>query len=173
MSIGKKLDIGCGRNKDPQFTGIDIHHWPGVDVVWDLEKFPWPLEDNTFSYIKAIHVVEHINDQVGFFREIHRVAANNAIVHLETPHFSSRDSWADPTHVRHMSLFFTDQMTGNGYLVDTTGQFELVNRRVNFGSLLGSMRARLISRFMGYEKWERSAFKMPARNIYIDLKVIK
>ena len=168
-----KLDIGCGRSKDSEFTGIDIYDWPGVDIVWDLEKFPWPIEDNSFNYIKAIHVVEHINDQVGFFREIHRIAADNAIVHLETPHFSSRDSWADPTHVRHMSLFFTDQMTANGYLVDTTGEFELISRRVNFGSLLGSMHARFISKLMGYEKWERSAFKMPARNIYIDLKVIK
>ena len=75
--------------------------------------------------------------------------------------------------MRHMSLFFTDQMTGNGYLVDATGEFELVGRRVNFGPLLGSLRARLISKFIGYEKWERSAFRMPARNIYIDLKVIK
>ncbi len=43
----------------------------------------------------------------------------------------------------------------------------------NVGSLFGSMRARFISKFMGFEKWERSAFKMPARNIYIDLRVIK
>ncbi|UCB53861.1 MAG: hypothetical protein JSW45_07775 [Thiotrichales bacterium] len=147
-----KLDIGCGRAKDPQFTGIDIHDWPGVGVVWDLEKFPWQIENNTFSYNRTIHVVEHINDQAGFFREIHRLAADNAAVHLETPHFSSRDSWADPTHVRHMSLFFTDQMTGGGYLVDATGEFELVSRRVNFGSLFGSMRARFVSKFMGYDK---------------------
>jgi hypothetical protein len=118
-------------------------------------------------------VVEHISDQVGFFREIHRVAKNGAVVHLETPHFSSSNSWADPTHVRHFSLFFTDPMCGDGYLVDATGRFELLNRRVNFGPLLGSMRARLISRLMGYEKWERSAFRLPARNIFIDLKVVK
>ncbi len=119
------------------------------------------------------HVVEHINDQIGFFREIHRIAKKDAIVHLETPHYSSRNSWADPTHVRHMSLFFTDQMTNDGYLIDTTGEFELVSRRVNFGALFGSMRARFVAKFMGLEKWERSAFKMPARNIYIDLKVVK
>jgi hypothetical protein len=63
----EKLDIGCGRDKDPEFFGIDITDWPGVDLAWDMEKFPWPIEDNSFSYIKAIHVVEHINDQVVFF----------------------------------------------------------------------------------------------------------
>lgn len=64
-------------------------------------------------------------------------------------------------------------MTNDGYLIGATGEFELVSRRVNFGALFGSMRARFVSKFMGYEKWERSAFKMPARNIYIDLKVVK
>ena len=59
--MSEKLDIGCGRDKDPEFFGIDINDWPGVDLAWDLEKFPWPIEDNSFSYIKAIHVVEHIN----------------------------------------------------------------------------------------------------------------
>jgi hypothetical protein len=118
-------------------------------------------------------VVEHINDQVGFFREIHRIAKRDAVVHLETPHFTSSNSWADPTHVRHFSLFFTDQMCGSGYLADTTGKFELIRRRVNFGPLIGSIRARLTVMLFGHAKWERSAFKMPARNIYIDLRVLK
>lgn len=169
----RKLDIGCGRVKDPDYFGIDIIEAPGVDLVWDMENFPWPIEDNSFDYVKVIHVVEHINDQVGFFREIHRVAAKDAVIHLETPHFSSSNSWADPTHVRHFSLFFTDPMCGDGYLADATGKFELIKRRVNFGSLLGSMRARLVTALFGAERWERSAFKMPARNIYIDIKVIK
>ncbi len=171
--MNRKLDIGCGKSKDPAFTGIDIFDWPGVDIVWNLEKFPWPIEDGSFDYIKINHVVEHINDQVGFFHEIHRIADDGALVHLETPHFSSSNSWADPTHVRHFSLFFTDSMMKNGYLIDATGEFELISRRVNFGAVIGSMRARVISAFMGYEKWERYAFNMPARNIYIDLRVVK
>lgn len=88
----RKLDVGCGRLKDPEFTGIDINDWPGVDIVWDLEKFPWPIDDNTFDYIKVIHVVEHISDQIGFFHEIHRIAKKDAAVHIETPHYSSRNS---------------------------------------------------------------------------------
>ena len=169
----RKLDVGCGGIKDPEYTGIDMTDWPCVDIVWDLESFPWPIDDNSFDYIKVIHVIEHINDQIGFFKEIHRVASNNAIVHLETPHFSSSDSWADLTHVRHMSLFFTNPIMGDGYLSGVTGRYELINRRVNFGPLLGSMRARLISKLFGYKKWERLAFRYPAKNIYIDLQVMK
>lgn len=169
----RKLDVGCGRNKMQDAVGIDIYEFPGVDVVHDLEQFPWPFESDAFDYIKITHVIEHINDQVGFFKEIHRIAARDAIIHLETPHFSSRDSWADPTHVRHMSLFFTDPFCGDNYLGHITGKYALVSRRVNFGSIIGSFRARLTVKLFGYEKWERKAFKMPARNIYVDLKVIK
>jgi len=171
--MSRKLDVGCGKNKDQSFTGIDLFGWPGVDIVWDLEKFPWPVEDNSYDYIRINHVIEHINDQVGFFSEIHRIASHNATVHIETPHFSSSNSWADLTHVRHLSLFFTDAITGNGYLGDRTGKYQLISRRVNFGAVLGSMRARLIAGLFGYEKWERYAFNMPARNIYIDLQVVK
>jgi len=169
----RKLDVGCGSNHDPEFIGIDIIDGDGVDVVWDLEKHPWPFEDNSFDYIKAFHIIEHINDQVGFFKEVHRVAANNAILHIETPHFSSNNSWADPTHVKHFSVLFTNPIVKGGYLSDTVGCYELVSRRLSFGALFGSIKARLISKLFGYERWERKAFKMPARNIFIDLKVIK
>lgn len=169
----RKLDVGCGSNKLENYIGIDALDIDGVDVVWDLEEFPWPFEDSSFDYIKAFHIIEHINNQVGFFREIHRVAANGAIVHIETPHFSSSNSWADPTHVKHFSVLFTDPVTKGGYLSDAVGEYELVSRRVSFGAVFGSIRARLISKFFGYAQWEKKAFTMPARNIFIDLKVVK
>jgi SAM-dependent methyltransferase len=169
----RKLDIGGGRGKQDGYIGIDILDYDGVDIVWNLENFPWPLEDNSFDYIKAFHIVEHINDMGAFFKEIHRIASNKAILSISTPHFSSRNSWIDPTHVKHLSLFFTDHFTREGSLSEGEVCFELVSRRVSFGHLIGSMRARFISKLFGYERWERNAFKMPAQNIYIDLKVIK
>lgn len=72
----RKLDIGCGKFKDPEFTGMDINDWPGVDIVWDLEKFPWPIEDNTFEYIMVNHVVEHINGNFSITR------GNPKIIHF-------------------------------------------------------------------------------------------
>jgi len=169
----RKLNIGCGTDKQEGFIGIDILDLDGVDIVWNLEKFPWPLEDNSFDYIKACHIVEHINDLVGFFREILRIASNDAILRIETPHFSSSNSWADPTHVKHLSLFFTDPFTRGTYLTEAKIRFELVSRRVSFGHLIGSMKARLISKLFGYKRWEKNAFRMPACNIYIVLKVVK
>ena len=70
----RKLDIGCGRGKPDGYIGIDMLDFDGVDIVWNLENFPWPLEDNSFDYIRAFHIVEHVNDLVGLFKEVHRIA---------------------------------------------------------------------------------------------------
>lgn len=171
--MAEGLDVGCGRAKAEGYLGMDGIPFPGVDVVWNLEDVPWPFEADRFDRIRVIHVVEHVENQTGFFKELHRVARDGAIVHLETPHFSSRDSWADPTHVRHFSAFFADPMTGDGYLTAVTGRFEVVSRRVNFGSFFRSWRARLVVALSGYEAWERNAFRMPGLNVHLDLKVIK
>ncbi len=58
---GIKLDIGSGDNKNEGFVGIDILPFNGVDIVHDLEKFPWPLPDECTSLAVASHLLEHIN----------------------------------------------------------------------------------------------------------------
>jgi hypothetical protein len=50
----KSLDIGCGKSKTSGCIGIDRVTLPGVDVVHDLDQFPWPFPDDEFSIIYAI-----------------------------------------------------------------------------------------------------------------------
>ena len=58
---GIKLDIGCGTRKQDGFVGMDIRKAPGVDIVQNLERFPWSLPDKSVSVATASHVLEHIN----------------------------------------------------------------------------------------------------------------
>jgi len=58
---GVKIDIGCGANKIPSFVGVDIRPLPGVDIVADLEKYPWPIPSEVASLVSCSHVLEHIN----------------------------------------------------------------------------------------------------------------
>lgn len=59
-AAGIRLDIGCGRNKQPGWIGMDFQPLDGVDIVWDLTKFPWPLESDSVLVAQASHVLEHI-----------------------------------------------------------------------------------------------------------------
>lgn len=100
---GIRLDIGCGQNKKPGFVGIDYEPYKGVDIVHDLETFPWPLPDESVLVAQAIHVIEHINPAKGtfikFMDEIWRVLKPDGHLLLIFPHGQGRTFVQDPTHV--------------------------------------------------------------------------
>ena len=63
---GLMLDVGCRDRKESHFTGINGRMYEGVDVVHDLESFPYPFEDESCITVKAAHVVEHIKPWLVF-----------------------------------------------------------------------------------------------------------
>ena len=101
-NLGIKLDIGCGGNKQEGFVGLDIRPLKGVDIVQDLEKFPWALPDKCASLAVASHVIEHINPQGGtfikFMDEVWRVLKPGARFAMVFPYAGSQGYWQDPTH---------------------------------------------------------------------------
>lgn len=60
-NLGVKIDVGCGANKIPGFVGIDIRPLPGVDIVVDLERYPWPIPSECASLVTCSHVLEHVS----------------------------------------------------------------------------------------------------------------
>lgn len=99
---GIRLDIGCGRNKQAGFVGMDRRALPGVDIVWNWNEFPWPLPDESVVMVLASHVVEHVSPIDGNFidwmNELWRVCKIGAEVVIATPHGYSSGYLQDPTH---------------------------------------------------------------------------
>lgn len=168
------LDLGCGSNKAEGAYGVDIHPYPGVDQVLDVNHTPWDLPDNQFTSIRSLHVIEHVDNVVGFMRELHRVCQAGAEVYIETPHFSSCNSWNDPTHKAHFSSQWYKEFRPGGYLAAQSGDFELVQSHVTFGKSLRAKMGNWIARIRGIEKWEKySAFSFPGMDIQTTLRVKK
>jgi len=94
------LDLGCGTDKEPGFLGMDRQNLPGVDIVHDLEDFPWPLEDDSCLVIKGSHLIEHIKPwlTLDFFNEVWRVLKPGCQACFSTPYAGSSLFWQDPTH---------------------------------------------------------------------------
>ena len=44
---GLLLDVGARDRKQPNFVGIDSRKYPGVDIVHPLDKFPYPIKDDS------------------------------------------------------------------------------------------------------------------------------
>lgn len=169
----RTIDIGCGSNKSPGSVGMDIFAYPGVDIVHDVQKLPWPLQNNSYDKVICQHVIEHIDDVVAFMKEIHRISADGAIIQIDTPHFSSINSWSDPTHKKHFSMLWYKIFT-EGYLAAQTGKFEIITSQVTFGKSLGARIGQFICWLRGPEKWEKNcAFRYPGMDIRTSLKVRK
>lgn len=109
IAAGPSLDLGCGSQKRPGAVGVDIVPFPGVDLVADLNRFPYPFKDNAFSRIVLSHVIEHLADVVAVMEEVYRIAKPGATVEVLTPHYTDNHSWGDPTHRWHLNTRSFDQ----------------------------------------------------------------
>ncbi len=173
MNSPKTLHLGCGNKKAPEALGIDFNSKSQADIIHDLDKSPWPLESNTFERVICEHVLEHLSDLVCAMAEVHRVCKEGAIVEIVTPHFSSVNSWADPTHKHHFTLASFDYFSEDRTLSFPDVNFETIERRLTFSRSFTKLLARLLYAFSPrwYEK--HFAFMMPARNLELTLRVCK
>lgn len=168
-----KLNVGCGPSKKAGYFGMDIHPYEGVDLVQDIGNVPWKIDESSCEEVFANQVIEHVADLKSFFNEVYRVGKDGCIVKLTTPHYSSHNSWADPTHIHHLSFNFCKPFT-EGYLKEQIVGFEVVSNKITFGSFLWSWPGRLICAVFGdlfYEK--RFAWMFPASSIIVHLVIKK
>lgn len=110
-----KLDIACGQNKQEGFVGIDISPVEGVDIVHDLEIYPWPIESESVEEANVSHYIEHTKDIIKFMEEIYRILKPSRVdidtkewmpggkCSIAAPYYTSMRCWQDPTHVRAIS----------------------------------------------------------------------
>jgi hypothetical protein len=107
------LNLGSGRKPRAGALNVDVTSTTNPELVCDLDRTPWPLPDAHFTEVHAYDVVEHLVDVVRTMEEIHRVCLPGAHVFITVPHFSSANSFTDPTHRHHFSArsmqYFTDE----------------------------------------------------------------
>jgi len=171
------LDLGCGKKKqDSSAIGLDRQAGSEADVLCELGHFPWPIRDNCADRIYLSHFLEHQQDILRAMAEVRRVAKPGAEVIIVTPHYSSPDSYSDPTHLHHLGFHSFDYFEQDSFKDFTygAGGFRILERRLSFGGNLffdnlGRILAALSLDF--YEK--HFAWAFPARNIFCRLSVVK
>ena len=94
------LNLGCGTlNRTKEEVGYDIDPSCKPDVLGNAENLPF--KDSSFDEVRAVHVLEHIQNIVKVANEVSRVLRAGGRFHIIVPLFPSVGSIADPTHVRY------------------------------------------------------------------------
>lgn len=100
---GRRLNLGCGTDLRPGYVNVDVAPIPGVDLTASLGTGSLPFADGTFSVVLCRDILEHV-DVVPALAEVHRVLAPGGVVVISAVHFTSRNLFVDPTHIRGYSV---------------------------------------------------------------------
>lgn len=171
-----KLHLGSGRNIKKGFINLDVTKLEGVDIVHDLNKYPYPFKNNTFNYILAEHVIEHLNGWIKCMEEIYRISKNGAIVDIEVPHFASVSAFMDPTHKNYFSVntfkYFEKKHEFSYYF---KCKFEFIKGKITFPkyySILKPIISFFVNKFQGFYE-ANICYIIRPKYIKIRLKVKK
>jgi len=129
----KILDIGCGNNKYPDAVGMDRAQLPEVDIVQDIEQFPYPFHDDAFDMVVMQHVLEHVSREnmanIKIIEECYRILKPAGTLMVEVP--LGHWLWFDPTHKNYVGHwywnYFSHDFPLNYY---TNARFELTKAEV-------------------------------------------
>ena len=94
----KTLSIGAGLRRHEGAIHHDKRPLPGIDVVHDLEIFPWPFKTQDFGKIIAFDIIEHLTDVIKTVEECHRILIPNGSLCIHTTYWNTKQSFTDPTH---------------------------------------------------------------------------
>ena len=99
------LDLGCGNKKRDGTVGVDMNTRLKGDINHDLNKFPYPFDDNSVDYIYIDNTLEHLDSPLKVMEEIYRILKPGCGVKVIVPYFRSHSAFTDPTHTK----FFTTE----------------------------------------------------------------
>lgn len=102
------LNLGCGWRKHGEGINVDGFMACEPDVLWDLNKFPYPWDDNSVDEIYAYHIFEHLTDWWGAFAECARILKPNGQLEIRVPDATSDTALAYRDHLHIISLVSFD-----------------------------------------------------------------
>lgn len=95
-----KLNLGAGNDIRAGYINHDLVALPGIDVVHDLNSYPWPWPDESVDEVIARDLLEHLDDFMAAMEELHRILKPDGLARVKVPYWNSWCRHADPTHKR-------------------------------------------------------------------------
>jgi len=184
------LDLGCGKRKYKSAIGIDAAKNSDADIIHDLNKFPYPFNDNTFDYIYCNDILEHLDNIIEVIEELYRISKSRAKIIIRSPHFSSHNAYTDLTHKRAFGIrsfdFFTNEQSSVIKYLHTKAQFKIIKKKIKPNRFIFKFKGKWIKirnivleyliniNSLTQDIYERFfSFIFTAEGVYFELEVIK
>jgi len=170
----RKLNLGCGRDAREGYVNLDFSKFDGVDVVHNLNKFPYPFKDNEFDEVYASHILEHVDDLTKVMKELKRICKNGSKVIIRVPHFSCGLTYNDPTHKIFFGYFTFDVFTDKCFY--ELPKFKILHRKLNFTRMAFTSLNYIFNPLINinpaiYERF--FCWMLPASEVLVALEVVK
>ena len=131
-----KINLGCGKDIKEGWINVDAIPLEGIDIVHNLNEFPYPFDDNSADYILMKHTLEHLDDVVGVMEECHRILKPGGKIEIIVPYYKHEGAFEDPTHKHFFTEHSMDYFIAGSNREDwyTDKKFELIRfEKVNGG----------------------------------------
>ena len=126
----QKLDIGCGPNPQPGFTGIDWKQYNESIVVVDLNKNILPFANDSVDEVYSAHTLEHLDNPMDMVKEINRVLKPNGKLTIKVP-YGMHPYSKKPNHKNYWNLACIDYF--NGEYIEDYPKWSVVQFNHNWG----------------------------------------
>ncbi len=121
----KKLNFGCGRDIRKGWDNVDIQKSKKLTKSFDANKFPYPLEDNTYDYVFLSGVIELLYEPDKCLYELWKKCKPNAIIEIVSAYYNNKGLCND-IQTKH---FFTEStfkhFANENSTIDKQQKFEI------------------------------------------------
>src|SRR3989344_2573469 len=171
----KKLNLGAGKDIKKGYLNLDSVNLSGVEVVHDLEKFPWPFKNGTFDEIYCDNVLEHLPSILKTMEEIWRISKNKCKIIVKVPIYPSIWAFTDPTHKSVFTyITFNYFKPEDGLNYYSKARFNIKKRKIVFSPFLRFLNPIVnLSEKMQKLYYFFFSFIVPANSLYFELEAVK
>lgn len=130
-----RLNLGSGGRPKEGYANVDFNpKAPEVNIVHNLNKYPWPFEDKSIDEVLMDQCLEHLDDRNLAMKEIYRILKIGGVARVSVPHFTWQYAYTDPTHKHFFAYNTFFYYVGRGGYFDF--QFSKCKVKIIFGKRL-------------------------------------
>lgn len=119
----KKLNFGAGTEIKKGWDNADIQ--PESPMSFDFDKFPYPINDNTYDYVLIKSVFEYLEEPRKVLDELWRICKPNAVIEIQTPHYNNTGAYNDMDYKHYFCEKTFITLVNEPYTLVKKGRFEI------------------------------------------------